>query len=394
MSNQHVNNPFAPQPQTSVEATASRFPDVSGELQQSQQQQQYYYQQQQQPQQQQYNSGYSGGYGGQQQQPLQQQYTGFVPSSSFGQQLQHEQQHQQYTGHTGNSGGPSPQVSFSVNDLDPYSALGQLGNNPQQQPQHQHQQNAVAPAGLMNVQQTQSHPRQYVHDNKSLLMTWDDYAWKQLLGRVDSLRQGWEQRKSSISTLGSQGADPTAVESLKRDADNYIDSCHAAKMQLAEVKEGWRHSTDAASKARVREALNAGLASLPEYPPALTAEQLGGAFYQRAYEDHRKQSIMSSFSTSQPQMGYSQQQQPQYNSTGGLMSQPTGYANGMNMSMQPQQTGYNYQSPQLQQQGGGYMQSQPTGYAGSAFGIQQQQTGYGGGQFGQQGFGGAQGFYR
>ncbi|KAK4052504.1 hypothetical protein OIV83_002306 [Microbotryomycetes sp. JL201] len=380
MSHQHVNNPFAPQPQTSVEATASRFPDVSGELQQSQQQQQYYQQQQQQPQQ--FSTAYSGGYA--QQQPLQSQYTGFQPSSSFGQQLHYEQQQQQYGSM---SNGPSPQVSFSNSDLDPYSGLSQLGQTSGGGGSMHTAGNRVAPAGLMNVQQTQSHPRQYVHDNKSLLMTWDDYAWKQLLGRVDSLRQGWEQRKSSISTLGNQGADPTLVESLKRDADNYIDSCHAAKMQLAEVKEGWRHSTDAASKARVREALNAGLASLPEYPPALTPEQLGGAFYQRAYEDHRKQSIMSSFNTGpqqQPQQTGYGQQQPQHFGSGGVMSQPTGFAGGMGMSMQPQQTGYYQQT--------GYMHSQPTGYGGFA----QQQTGYqGGGTFGgQQGFGGGQGFYR
>jgi len=34
-------------------------------------------------------------------------------------------------------------------------------------------------------------------------------------------------------------------------------------MQMNEVKSGWKHSTDPASKARVREALNAGLSAMP-----------------------------------------------------------------------------------------------------------------------------------
>lgn len=43
----------------------------------------------------------------------------------------------------------------------------------------------------------------------------------------------------------------------------WTDSILASKFQLSEVQSGWRQSTDAASKARVREALNAGLTSLP-----------------------------------------------------------------------------------------------------------------------------------
>jgi len=43
----------------------------------------------------------------------------------------------------------------------------------------------------------------------------------------------------------------------------FTDSIHAAKMQMNEVKSGWKHSTDPASKARVREALNAGLSAMP-----------------------------------------------------------------------------------------------------------------------------------
>ena len=44
-------------------------------------------------------------------------------------------------------------------------------------------------------------------------------------------------------------------------------SVAASSYQLKEVLDGYRHSTDTASKRRVREAMNAALRSLPEYPP-------------------------------------------------------------------------------------------------------------------------------
>lgn len=44
-------------------------------------------------------------------------------------------------------------------------------------------------------------------------------------------------------------------------------SVAASSYQLKEVLEGYRQSTDMASKRRVREAVNAALRSLPEYPP-------------------------------------------------------------------------------------------------------------------------------
>lgn len=42
------------------------------------------------------------------------------------------------------------------------------------------------------------------------------------LARAQSLREGWESRKSAIQQLGNQGGDPTSVDKLKRDTDNYI----------------------------------------------------------------------------------------------------------------------------------------------------------------------------
>jgi len=44
-------------------------------------------------------------------------------------------------------------------------------------------------------------------------------------------------------------------------------SVAASSYQLKEVLDGYRQSADMASKRRVREAMNAALRSLPEYPP-------------------------------------------------------------------------------------------------------------------------------
>lgn len=119
----------------------------------------------------------------------------------------------------------------------------------------------------------------------------------------------------------------------------------------------------------MREALNAGLTSLPgssfflrkpakltplhaEYPPPLQPEQLGGVYFQRVQEDARKQSILSGFS---PQLHYQQPQQ-------------TGY-------QQPQQTGYQM----AQQTGFQPQQQQQQGYGGQGFAGQGGYFGGGGG---------------
>ncbi|KDE04007.1 hypothetical protein MVLG_05509 [Microbotryum lychnidis-dioicae p1A1 Lamole] len=388
-----INNPFAPTPASVVQSTANRFPDISNDpafqpqqQQQSQygQQQQGYYPQQQQAPQQQQQLGY-----------LQTQQTGYVsqppsggayptssmPASPFGgassQGAYNNQAQAQYGGYPSQQQQPqqqqqyssAPPVSFSVSDLDPYSHLGtlhqsQLSQPPSSYSSQQQQQGGMMgqdgsqalPSHLVNVQQVQTHPRQYVQENKAILMTWNDSAWAQLLARFDTLREAWEARKSAVKQVALQGADPSAVERLTKDADTNIDSIHASKFQLAEVKDTWRHSADAASKARVREALNAGLNSLPEYPAPLSPEQVGGAFYRRAAEEYRKQNIMSGYQ--QPQMtGHPQQQmQPQQY---GIQAQPTGYY-----------------PPQQQQQQGGYLQTQQTGFYGGGGGGGYQQGYY------------------
>ncbi|KAK4703730.1 hypothetical protein P7C70_g2485, partial [Phenoliferia sp. Uapishka_3] len=393
---QHTNNPFGAQTVPgALQATANRFPDVSQDphmaqynqqaAQQQMQQQQYQQQQQQQQQSQflqpQYTSFQApspqqsfGGYpqGG---------ASGFQPQTMTGQQIQSQvtgiQQAQQYGGGSpyqqggggsgsyggGGMGGQGygaqqqsygqPQQAF-VNDLDPYGNLGVLQNSGQGQGQRQ--QAAASHA----TQQPEAHPRTFVQSHKDLLTQWDEYSWKQLLNRVDGLREAWEARKRAVMDVSGQGGDPSMIEGLRRQAESNIDSIHASKLQISEVKEGWRHSTDVSSKARVRESLNSGLNSLPDFPTALAPENLGGIYAQRATEDYRKQSILSNFNTPQ-QQGFAP-----------LYAQPTGYP-----GMAPQQTGYPQQGgmvPQqtgYPQQQGSYMGQQQTGFYGRGGGYQQ-----------------------
>ncbi|BGP57009.1 hypothetical protein JCM8202_004556 [Rhodotorula sphaerocarpa] len=410
------NNPFAPAPPTEVSQAAHRFPDVLNQdpdLRHQQQQQQPLQQQQQQytgaAQQQQYGGmmPQQTGYGGQamgpgqgQQQPYQPQqqylspqqtgyYQGGPPNGEFGAQYQQPQQIG-YGGGGGNmmygggGGQANPQQPY-YSDLDPYSNLGASSfaaqNNQNGASSGPGQQGG---GSLLAVQQTTSHPRDYVQENKSQLMVWDEYAWKQLFSRLDALREAWEARVNGLKAASNSGADPTSVNSLRRDADDKVDSIHASKMQLDEVKAGWRHSTDVASKARVREALNAGLSSLPPYPSPVHPSQLGGSFTQKVQKD----SIMAQYTGfgggggGQQQF---QQQQQQMTGYGGMQPQMTGYGGGGGgggmMGMQPQMTGYGG--------GGGGMQPQMTGYGGSG-GMMLQ--GYGGGMP-QQGYGGGGPYY-
>ncbi|GAA5960299.1 hypothetical protein JCM3765_002535 [Sporobolomyces pararoseus] len=366
-----MNNPFAKQPQSIVDQTAERFPpaEIPSPPPQSQfggynnpqyqsyappqlQEQYTGYQQQQQqyPQQQtsQFNQVYS-------------QNSGFQNGNQYG-QPQFNGGQQQFGGQYGAQGGMYGAPNTS--DLDPYASLGNFNNSSQNQ-----NSNNNSPSAILHVQQTQSHPRQFVQENKQGLMSWDEYSWKQLFTRVDALREAWESRVAGIKAAANQGADPVNAEQMKREAESNVDSIHAAKMQMNEVKSGWKHSTDPASKARVREALNAGLSAMPEYPQPINPEQLGGSFYRNASQQYQKASVMSQFNAPTGGGGggsyYQQQQQtgmmPQmtgfggYNTGGGGMMQPqqTGY-------MQPQQTGYGYS-------GGGYQQQQNGGYGGQYF---------------------------
>ncbi|KAI0690005.1 hypothetical protein BC835DRAFT_210996 [Cytidiella melzeri] len=234
---------------------------------------------------------------------VQPQQTGrpFQPTSSFGQQLNGQltaagypqQQQQQPTGYhqqpqypSGYGGyGQQPQQYGSAqqqqqypSEFDPYSGIGQL------QAQHsQNPQSLAAPTGGPGGSQYKHpHPREFVHRNKAELEAWDTYAWKQVINCFDALKDAWMMRKREVEaraqTFGGQGLfggygnhihsqQFQQLEQMSKQAETNSDTVAAASFQMQEVQAGYRQSGDLASKKRVREAINAALQSLPDWPP-------------------------------------------------------------------------------------------------------------------------------
>lgn len=266
-------------------------------------------------------TGFNGAYSAS---PIQAQPTGrpFQPSSSFGQQLAsqingayaapavpQQPQQQQYSGYPtspqyattpqyGAAYGypqqqPQQQQTQYLAEFDPYA--------PQQQ--QQQQQQVPAPAQTQQSAPLQSgyqapHPRDYVRTNKRELESWDPYAWKQVMNCFDALKDAWANRKKEIearmNVLSSQGLfgggggyggygynqygqygqqqfgqaqEYSRLEQLAKQADSNVDTAVAAKFQMEEAHTGYRQSGDLASKKRVREAINAALSNLPDWPP-------------------------------------------------------------------------------------------------------------------------------
>ncbi|CAE6394738.1 unnamed protein product [Rhizoctonia solani] len=167
----------------------------------------------------------------------------------------------------------------TVADLDPYSNLSNTSfANTQSQPQSQPQ---YSTPGSQPQTQHGDHPRTFVQKFKTELEQWDTAAWKQVMLRIADLRSAWEVRKRDLNgalegarfngwTPGEMQQCQTMIKEAGDNVGKLIHyTCHASEFQLKEVQSGYRHSTDPASKNRVRDALNAGLRSLPEYPPPL-----------------------------------------------------------------------------------------------------------------------------
>ena len=166
-----------------------------------------------------------------------------------------------------------------------------------------------------------SHPRDYIRTHKSQMEAWDSYTWKQFLNSIEALKLAWEERKSEflvrakgVIAQGQSGMayggyvaqqiqqeasrlqqvrwpfrmirrllteffdrclkrqNQTSVRNIKchgsylRSIIFCLDSVAASLFQMQEVFHGYRQSGDAASKARVREATNAALKGLPNWP--------------------------------------------------------------------------------------------------------------------------------
>ncbi|KZT72984.1 hypothetical protein DAEQUDRAFT_762353 [Daedalea quercina L-15889] len=227
--------------------------------------------------------------------------SGFQPTSSFGQQLsaqvntaytgvpQQQPPQQQYGGY------PASQPSQFGAGYQP--AYAQQSPPPQQTPSYLPEFDPYA-QGAGQQQQQQSyggggqpgfrppHPREYVQQHKQELEGWDTYAWKQVQNSFDSLKEAWGQRKREIEgrvrAMGGAGLfggggyggyyngaqqEAARLEQLVKQAETNFDSVAASSFQMHEVFTGYRQSGDLASKRRVREAINAALVSLPDWPP-------------------------------------------------------------------------------------------------------------------------------
>ncbi|TBU33295.1 hypothetical protein BD311DRAFT_774417 [Dichomitus squalens] len=230
--------------------------------------------------------------------PMQQQPSGmpFQPSSSFGQQLQahvngaygqQPQQQPQYSGYAqsqsygqgyqqGYPGQQQQQPQQYLAEFDPYAQQSQ-GQNP-----------ALTPGGGAPPPSAsgfrRQHPREYVQQHKAELETWDSYSWKQAQNTFDELKQAWETRKDELEARlqalggaglfgGGGGYGPGGMYG-GNPAQQYaqLEKVHtvaASSFQMSEVFSGYRQSSDVASKRRVREAINAALTSLPDWPQPL-----------------------------------------------------------------------------------------------------------------------------
>ncbi|KAF4613501.1 hypothetical protein D9613_007564 [Agrocybe pediades] len=257
----------------------------------------------------------------------QQQQTGashFQPTSSFGQQLaaqvpisgssysylQGGQQQQQQPQNA--SYNPAQQQLQNnpgyVAQFDPYGPIAQGwdgSHNAQQQHQQQQQQQFGTPGMLQqstsytgvpssagfqgsygNSPAGDPHPRDYIRAHKAQVEAWDSYAWKQFLHSFEALMKAWEARKSELAQrleqlkaemnrglgygdatyVGQVQMEGSRITALQKEAEENFDSVAASTFQMREVFQGYRQSSDLASKSRVREATNAALHGLPGWP--------------------------------------------------------------------------------------------------------------------------------
>ncbi|KAG5350879.1 hypothetical protein C0989_008913, partial [Termitomyces sp. Mn162] len=224
----------------------------------------------------------------------------FQPTSSFGQQLAASMSGTGY-GYLQVQTAPPQQQPYPpaqqqlqnpgyLSRFDPYASIGQgwSGESQSQAPVQQNQSylqshgnslvssSTSSPSGL-------SHPREYLRTHKTEIEAWDTYAWKQLLSSFDSLKEAWEGRAmdlegkaNQLSTqlqTGNMGYHPAQVQQegvrlhgLHKEAKLHADSVAASAFQMQEVLDGYRQSSDVASKRRVREASNAAIQGLPDWP--------------------------------------------------------------------------------------------------------------------------------
>ncbi|KAF7330552.1 hypothetical protein MVEN_02495100 [Mycena venus] len=231
--------------------------------------------------------------------------SGFQPTSSFGQQLAGQVNGSSYGYLQGQNTAVSPgynpvQQQLQNNpgyiaQFDPYASIGQgwdgsmsqpqQPQQQQQQPQGQpsHMAQGVTSPGAFSTSPTgQMHPREYLRQHKAEVESWDTHAWKQLLGAFEALKDAWEARKKEIEGnitqlqqqmqyggyyAGQIQQEIARLQAMTKECESTHDSVAASSFQMHEVFANYRQSADLASKRRVREASNAAITSLPDWPP-------------------------------------------------------------------------------------------------------------------------------
>ncbi|KAF8515544.1 hypothetical protein JB92DRAFT_2914288 [Gautieria morchelliformis] len=225
-----------------------------------------------------YNQGSLQGYAATQQQYQPLGHTSYgqqFGQQAYGGQLQPQPQLQaQYTGYIQNQQPPvSPQQYQQdiISQFDPYNGSGGNTNDWGGQTQvlsgtapSSTQSRRLGPSG-------QPHPRQFIQTHKVELESWNAATWNQALNLFDELRRSWERRRTECQKHLLSGPyltadDEASVKGMIKSSESNIDSVTASLLQMQEVHSGYKHSLDASSKQRVKEALNAGLQGLPEWP--------------------------------------------------------------------------------------------------------------------------------
>jgi len=102
------------------------------------------------------------------------------------------------------------------------------------------------------------------------------------LNAFDALKDAWEARRKEIEGniaqlqqqmqyggyyAGQIQQEIARLQTMVKDSDSNFDSVAASSFQMHEVFANYRQSADPASKRRVREASNAAITSLPDWPP-------------------------------------------------------------------------------------------------------------------------------
>ncbi|EJD48902.1 hypothetical protein AURDEDRAFT_161839 [Auricularia subglabra TFB-10046 SS5] len=189
--------------------------------------------------------------------------------------LQPRQQQQQWQPQ------PANQAPGHLQQFDPLNPQAQSwSGQPQQQGSQLYGSSTPAIANSYNGggagARPDQHPRSWIRSHKTELESWDPVIWKQALARFDELQGAWERRKGEVQArvdAAMRGFIPPhegpAWQGMLNEVNANIDTVAAAKFQMKEVLEGYNQSSDPASKRRVREFMNAGLSSLPEWPPQM-----------------------------------------------------------------------------------------------------------------------------